>query len=334
MEFRFYRESLAETPVLSVDGICPKGPNLSHWPGNRTPAILRHDLSTGIVLRFAALPKKEREEFLQGVEIVSNNHYDTDGFLSLWAALNPEKALRVSQPLLQAAEAGDFSVAPTPEAVKLDMIVTAFASPAKSPIGLELWNLSDEDRYERAYGALLGTMPRLLDQIGDFKSLWKEPFARFEDSHEFLRQRGAIRRYPEIDLAVIEADRDLDYRALQTAAQADRVLFVRHSSQGNLFRLWYAVSSWFDLITVRKPPRLPLEDLARRLSRECPGQDGQWIAESIEMPIAHLFFGKPGTKDSLFDLPGEALPHPSLTQKVESVVVDFLRAGLSANRAQ
>lgn len=327
MEFRFYRDELAKTALLSVDGICPLGPNLSHWPGNRTPAILKHDLSTGIVLRYATLPRKEREEFLQGAEIVSNNHYDTDGFLSLWAALNPEKALRVAQPLLQAAEAGDFSVAPTPEAVKLDLIVTAFAEPARSPIGLELWSLSDEERYERAYRALLGMMPKLLDRLDDFKPLWKESFARFESSHEYLRQQAAIRRYEDIDLAVIEADRELDRRAAQTAAQSDRVLFVRHSAQGNVYRFWYAVTSWFELVTTRKPPRRSLETLARRLDRECPGEGGRWICESSEIPIANLFFGEAGDKDSLFDLPGKPLPNPCITAKVESMLVEFLRNG-------
>lgn len=332
MEFRFFRDELANTPVLSVDGISPKGPNLSHWPGNRTPAILRHDLSTGIVLRFAALPKKEREEFLQGVEIVTNNHYDTDGFLSVWAALYPEKALRVAQPMLHAAEAGDFSLAPTPEAVKLDLIVEAFANPSRSPIGLELWSLADEDRYERAYRELIGLMPRLLEDSASFKSLWKEPFARFESSHEYLQREGAVRRYPDIDLAVIESDRELDRRALQTAAQSDRALFVRHSPQGNLVSFWYAVTSWFDLVTIRKPSRLPLDRLAQMLDRECPGEGGRWIGESIEMPVAHLFFGETGTKDSLFDLPGKMLPHPSLTAKLEETFVRFFRSAMPPGR--
>ena len=43
----------AAAPVLSVDGMTPRGPNLSHWPGNRTPAAWKADLSTGISLRFA-----------------------------------------------------------------------------------------------------------------------------------------------------------------------------------------------------------------------------------------------------------------------------------------
>lgn len=328
MKFQFYRDTLAQVPVLSVDGICPLGPNLSHWPGNRTPAHLKHDLSTGIVLKFAALSKKERDSFLQGIEVVSNNHYDTDGFLSIWTALNPEKALRFSSRLLHAAEAGDFSVAPSAEAVKLDLIVSAFSDPTKSPIGLELWNLSEEDRHERCYQALLEMMPRLLDQVQEFKALWREPFARFEESHENLRARGSVRKYTDIDFAVIESDRDEDMRALQTVAQADRVLFVQHTPEGNLYHFWYAVTSWFELVSVLKPKRISLEGLAHSLNRQCPGDAGKWHGEGLELPIANLFFGERKKKAQFLELPGNRLPHPMLCSKIEEIFVSAFREGL------
>ena len=327
MQLRYYRGEMASTPVLSVDGICPTGPNLSHWPGNRTPAAWKHDLSTGICLRFAALPKREREEFLEGVEVVSNNHYDTDGLLSLWVALNPEKALRFAPRLLHAAEAGDFSHAPTPEAVKLDLVVTAFADPKVSPIGLELWNLSAEDRHERAYQVLLGMLPRLLDRLDDYRGLWKDPFLRFEESHGYIRREGAVRRYADLDLAVIEADRSLDERALQTSAETDRVLFVQHTPEGNLYRFWYAATSWFDLVTIRKPPRIPPSQLAKALNRECPGDGGRWIGEAADQPISNLFYGEPREKAKYLDLPGNLLPHPVVAARLEETLVRLLRSG-------
>ncbi len=324
MEFHFYSQELANTSLLSVDGICPTGPNLSHWPGNRTPPALKHDLSTGILLRYAALPKKERLAYLDGIELVSNNHYDTDGLLSLWIALNPEKALRFSKPLLEAAEAGDFSLAPSADAVKFDLIVSRFADPTFSPIGLELWNLNDEQRYERSYQILLDLLPGLFDRLDDYASLWREPFARFEESHEYLKKSATIRRFPEIDLTVIEADRDLDARALQTAAQADRVLFVQHQAQGQLYHFWYAVTSWFELVTTRKPLRVPLRQIATLLNRDCPGEQGRWIGEDIDVPIAHLFFGETSKKVNFLDLPGRLLPHPMRVQKIESSLIEAL----------
>ena len=82
------------------------GLNLSHWPGNRTPAHLKADTSTEMALKLARDPG--REEWLRGVSIVTNNHFDTDGLLSLYAVLRPEEALRHEKEMIQAARTGDF----------------------------------------------------------------------------------------------------------------------------------------------------------------------------------------------------------------------------------
>ncbi len=326
MEFRFYRESeFSGLALLSVDGICPTGPNFSHWPGNRTPSELKHNLSTGILLRFATLPKKERARYLQGAELVSNNHFDTDGLLSIWTALYPEKALRYAPKLLAAAEAGDFSLAPSAQAVQFDLTVSAFADPRRSPIGIELWNLSDEDRYEKAYRALLDLLPDLFDRLEEYRPLWKEGFAQFEESHLWLRQKGKVRRYPDLDFTVVESDRPLDRRALQTVAQADRVLWVQRTPKGNLFQFWYAATSWFELVTNPKPPRIPFASLAERLNQSCPGYEGQWIGENLEKPVAFLFFGLPGERSSVDEISGTPLPNPTLTSRIEDHLLQFLR---------
>ena len=95
-------------PHLSVDGLTPEGPNLSHWPGNRTPGPWRADLSTGIALRFARADVAEQNDFLGEAETVVNDHYDTDGFGSLLAVLRPDVAFAREELLLAAAGVGDF----------------------------------------------------------------------------------------------------------------------------------------------------------------------------------------------------------------------------------
>ena len=73
-------------PVIAVDGAWgAEGLGLSHWPGNRTPGDLRHDLSTGSALLFARLPEVERHERAGGAAFIANNHYDTDGAMALFA---------------------------------------------------------------------------------------------------------------------------------------------------------------------------------------------------------------------------------------------------------
>ena len=81
--------------VICVDGVLgARGLELSHWPGNRTPVALKHELSTGCALAFARLSPSERERRADGAEAIVNNHFDTDGVLASFAARWPEEALR------------------------------------------------------------------------------------------------------------------------------------------------------------------------------------------------------------------------------------------------
>jgi tetratricopeptide (TPR) repeat protein len=83
--------SKLEEPAISVDGAWGQpGLNLSHWPGNATPASLRHDLSTGIALALRAAPADERARLAAGCRSIANNHFDTDGCCAMFAVRRPE----------------------------------------------------------------------------------------------------------------------------------------------------------------------------------------------------------------------------------------------------
>lgn len=117
--FATYDETLDPGQTLVVDGLVGEGPSLSHWPGNRTPERYRVDTTTEMALLLAEDPR--REEFLSGIRVVSNNHLDTDGLLSVWAVLHPEEALRHRRFLVDAARAGDFGTFTSADAVKFDL---------------------------------------------------------------------------------------------------------------------------------------------------------------------------------------------------------------------
>src|SRR5688572_29405850 len=103
LELGFAGAQCCPLPHLSVDGMTPSGPNLSHWPGNRTPVQWKADLSTAIALRFARASVAEQDAFLRDAQLVVNDHYDTDGFGSLLAILRPELAFAREEVLLAAA---------------------------------------------------------------------------------------------------------------------------------------------------------------------------------------------------------------------------------------
>src|SRR5437016_7691279 len=107
MRFEFYTDAIADVPKLSVDGTVDNAIHFSHWKGNETPASVKADTSTEIALNLAAA--SSRNELTNGIDLVTNNHFDTDGVLSVWTMLNGERAQPLRDKLIAAAEAGDFS---------------------------------------------------------------------------------------------------------------------------------------------------------------------------------------------------------------------------------
>lgn len=68
-----------------------------------------------------ALPN--REKATRGIELVTNNHFDTDGVLSVWTVLNGERSLDLQEKLIPAAEAGDFSEFTNENAVRASIAI-------------------------------------------------------------------------------------------------------------------------------------------------------------------------------------------------------------------
>src|SRR5947207_12527040 len=88
-------------PAIGCDGRVPGAAlDLTHWQGNRTPSEFKADTSTEIALKFVASAEAAAR---WDDAIVVNNHFDTDGALSCWALLAPERALAERDLLIAAA---------------------------------------------------------------------------------------------------------------------------------------------------------------------------------------------------------------------------------------
>src|SRR6266566_7714968 len=127
MRFEYYHDGLADVPKLSVDGTVDNAIHFSHWKGNQTPASVKADTSTEIALNLAAAPN--REELTGGIDLVTNNHFDTDGVLSVWTVLTGERALDLREKLIPAAEAGDFSEFTNENAVRASIVIQGSEQP-------------------------------------------------------------------------------------------------------------------------------------------------------------------------------------------------------------
>src|SRR5438105_7824038 len=141
MRFQFYSEAIADLPKLSVDGTVDNAIHFSHWNGNQTPESVKADTSTETVLNVVAAPNCK--ELTQGIDLVTNNHFDTDGVLSVWTMLTGERALELRDRLIAAAEVGDFCELSTENAVRASIVIQGSDSPiddAKSPLAQQLAN--------------------------------------------------------------------------------------------------------------------------------------------------------------------------------------------------
>src|SRR6266436_10293160 len=138
MRFEYFNETLTEVPKLSVDGLVENAVHFSHWAGNLTDSSVKADTSTEIALN--VVESTNRDELTKGIDLVTNNHFDTDGLLSVWTMLNGERALELRDELIAAAEAGDFSELSTQEGVRASIVIQGSDSPTDvgSPLARQL----------------------------------------------------------------------------------------------------------------------------------------------------------------------------------------------------
>jgi hypothetical protein len=151
---------------VSCDGIVSGAAlQLSHWHANTTPAEFKADTSTEIALRFIDSPQAEAWHDA----VVINNHFDTDGLLSVWTLLEPDAARERRALLVAAAEAGDFDAWPDdPRGLWLDAAVRALVQDCED----------DEQSYEIALAAL----PKLVDEIDSRADLWGPEWERIQSA--------------------------------------------------------------------------------------------------------------------------------------------------------
>lgn len=295
--------------LISVDGAWGQpGLNLSHWPGNATPAELRHDLSTGVALRYARLSRARRDELAAGCVGIANNHVDTDGICALFAVAHPEAALAREDRLLEAAWAGDFFRVPSERAFQLDATVGGFYDEARSPWRDRFAGLGDRERREYVTVELVARFAQLLDgDLTEHADLWAPALESLRADRADLA-RAQRDELVHLDVAVFTAPDgarssrvvdatpgfDPGRHALFGATQADRALVVGPRGAGATYRFVVNTTSWFDLPS---GPRLARPDLARLAARlnELEGSDPAselaWRAQPTASPAPELWFG-------------------------------------------
>ena len=293
---------LPECPAhhLSVDGMTAKGPNLSHWPGNRTPLAWKADLSTGICLNFVRASAESQRDFLAGAQAVLNDHYDADGFGSLLAILRPEVAIAHEATLLLAATTGDFGVLTTVRAFAIDRSLAGLAS-ARSPFAKEFAGLESGARCLARYRFAIEHADDLLSGRLALDELWRDEHAAVTAEVRAARMGALERRiHHEQGLAVLTTRSPCSRMTLNTLAAAWRVLHVTLAATGPHYRYHDRTESWFELVTIVPHQRRDLRPLAARLQgleAKAGASAGSWCADAPTEPIPELYHGQPGNQE-------------------------------------
>src|SRR5919108_1285770 len=296
MRFEFYTEALDNVPKLSVDGTVDNSIHFSHWQGNNTPAEVKADTSTEIALNLVASPN--REVLTKGIELVTNNHFDTDGVLSVWTVLNGERALPYRDFLIAAAEAGDFSEYSSDDGVRVSIAIQGSdqASPNNddgSPLARLLAG-EEVDDDARAYELVLPEVERLLTNINHYESLWREGWKNVAVAIEsFERGRSSVTEYSDSAVSLVTLEPALfdgagfsptkhsaPYTAISKFAKGDLFLIAIPASGGWFYRIDYPYYSWAETVVRPLVPRRDLTAALQLLNSRESNRDGRWQTDN------------------------------------------------------
>jgi len=277
MVFYFYEERMREVAKISVDGLAPKSFHLSHWVGNKTPEALKADTATEVVFRYLAHP--HRRDFFPEVRIVTNNHFDTDGLLAVWALLNFRKPQPSSGRFIAAAEAGDFASFSSEEGLQVNFLIQALCQSRESPF----WNDLASYRGPReagCYKMLLPIVPNLFWKKASYQSLWEPPFKRLLHSMS-LFEKGLVglEEYEAEGLSVVVSDQKQMPQAIDHYCQGNLFLLVEDRQKalgGFAYELLYRRYAWAETVTRPRIPQLPMEPLAEKLNARDESRGGIW----------------------------------------------------------
>ena len=279
---------------------------LSHWPHSGTPAELADDLSAQIVFRYL-----DRPDLKAGADIVSNNHIDEDGLVSVWAMVNPEEAQLRRDLLIDVAAAGDFGTYQDRRAARIAFAISTYADPDQSPLGSELATLEYPDLVVALFDELLPQLGAICDGIDARRTLWEAEDAILTESQAGIASGAVtIDEVRGLDLAVVTVPEHWERRrvhrftqrrtevihpmAVHNATNCLRVLVV----QGRRYRFYDRYESWVQYVTRKPMPRVDLTPLAARLSGL--EREGNWHADGADYiaPVLRLR----GAEESSVDL--------------------------------
>lgn len=296
-------EQVGQQPNIVVDGapLASTALTLSHWPVNSTPARFKRDTSTETAIAWVA------EHDPRNVAVaVTNNHFDEDGLFSMFAVLDPRRALAHRELLVDASRAGDFGVFRSRDAARLCFAVEAHADPELSPLPRTTFAGPSARRVAALYRSLLPRLPAMLRDLGRFRRYWQAPDEHLAASEELIGSgRVIVEEEPELDLAIVRIPQEIQPRtvwrylarerapvhpfAIHNATRCSRLVRI----QGRRVEFQYRYESWLQIHSRRPAMRVDLAPFCRWLNtRE---RHGTWTWEKPLAIAPRLHLGESAT---------------------------------------
>lgn len=192
LDYLDYEESRAR-PNIVVDG----SPNestvltLSHWPGTEAPPGLARDLSAQMAFAYVDAPVEHPP-----VHVVTNNHFDQDGLVSIHALTRPDEALRHRDLLIDVAAAGDFATYRDRRAARASMTL--------SKLAVDETDCSYSEVTDRLYRELLPQLMSITLDNDRYRALWADEDAELAASEQAIASGAVtIAERPDLDLAIV-----------------------------------------------------------------------------------------------------------------------------------
>lgn len=297
---------LNDRPNIIVDGEPHEKTilTLSHWPDSGTPEHFKDDLSAQIVFNFLTSDAALKYAKHYGQELaVSNNHFDEDGLVSLFAMLNPDEALARREFLTDIAAAGDFGVYRDRDAARVAFVLSAWTRQSQSPLNDTVFRLPYIQFTNVLYEELLPRFTKILDKLINLSPFWSEE-DEFLDATEDAIASGKVRimQDTELDLAIVDIPEAGILRfkerppfavswissvchpmAVHNATDCMRVL-VR---QGQQYEFYYRYETWVDYRSRKLQPRVDLTGLAVALTNE-ERRKRKWICNEVQDIVPRL----------------------------------------------
>lgn len=289
VRFEAYHQ-LDGRPNVIVDGSPTEGTVLTvtHWPGYPAPEAVAADLSAQMAFRMLEQPQL----IPPGVELVSNNHFDQDGLVSILALVDPESAVPRRRLLEDVARAGDFATFDDRDAARLSMAIAAAARGEDSSAPT-----LPEDYAELTgilYADLIERLPAWCDDPSSVEALWAEEDATLTASDDaFERGDVTIDEHADVDLAVVRVTGDAPVAGghrfgsswaaglhpMAVYARTDRNVVA--TVRGRTYQIEQRYESWVQYRSRAVRGRRDLAPLAERLNDLEQGGDATWSATSV-----------------------------------------------------